>query len=135
MPIVSVPSDSRRTHSWLSVERKASRTIMKSPSSSGHQDLAVADKRRLDDARRKLLVADRDLDGIADSRRRGQACERDRALEGRRKCSARDLAVARRRANHLMRAEHTARIDKEQTEQAAVALARCKRRLPDEVAR
>src|SRR5204862_8018108 len=78
IPTVRIPSSSVRTHSWLAVYlRSAGTFISESPVVSFNEYLAVANERRLDDARRELFVADIDAHAHPwpDTHRQARKCD------------------------------------------------------------
>src|SRR5512135_1051017 len=99
MPMVTVPSGSARIHSWLSTYLRSEGTFITGLPGDGlglslDEDPAVADERRLHDARGETPVADLDVHGVAGRHARGQARERDRLSQRGRERAAGDLAFA-----------------------------------------
>src|SRR6266545_3629773 len=141
MPTVIVPSGSDRTHSWLSVYLSSAGTFIVSFSVEGSgvasvldQHFAVANERRLDDARGELLVADSHGDGLARRDACGNARQRNGSPECWRERAAGDLALAFRGRDALVAAEHAAFVDKHETHLRSPRWSD-KRRLAYEVAR
>src|SRR5262245_47110647 len=120
MPTAMLPSPSRRIHSWLAVYFRSSGTFMRTPlelfASLREQRLAVARERRLHDARRQFPVANDDAHRITLRDASGDSRQSDRAAERRSERAARDLAVARRRAHDLVRAQHAALVEQQQAD-------------------
>src|SRR5258706_7868338 len=106
MPMVSVPSVSVRTHSWLSVYLRSAGTFIGylRGSSFVHQYDAVANERRLDHSGVELPVADLHRNGVARHNAHRNTGERDRFPERGRERAAGDLAVALCRHDLLMAA-------------------------------
>src|SRR5262245_26513749 len=139
MPTVIVPSVSSRAHSWLFKKRRSFGTLLIALSgiidSQRYCDRAVAHERRPHDARGQQPPADLDLAAIG--RRGRNAREPDRALDGRRKRAARDLALADGEYDHfLVRPQDPAVLEQQADELAwrACCLLRDQRGSADEVA-
>src|SRR6187549_2086631 len=113
MPIVTVPSDSARIHSWLSAYLSSLGTF--TLLFSVDEDLAVAYERRFEDLGRKVLAAHRYFDGVAGRDARRHARERDRLADRGTERSAGRLAVATRCVHALMRAQHATAFEQQQS--------------------
>src|ERR1700719_3417398 len=94
MPIVNVPSDSLRIHSWLAVYLRLVGTFIAVLLDSREQALTVAHERWFHNASGKRLTADFHLHPFARDYTGGQPRKRNRCAERRRKCSAGDFALA-----------------------------------------
>src|SRR5438105_5079336 len=137
MPIVTVPSASRRTHSWLSVYLRSAGTFIVAPRKNHrlYEHFAVANERRLDDARVERLVAHDGLNRLADLNVERHARKRKGCAKRGRISAARDFAVAFARHNFLMRAQNAAGSDRDKADQLPARMRRGERRLADEIAR
>src|SRR5487761_1939499 len=102
IPTANVPSASLATHSCVSVYFSCSGVFMIILAPSIDQNFSVADERRLHHVRRELPAAHRHLHRRADLHAQGNARQRDRALERRRKRAAGDLALSLRGGHFLV---------------------------------
>src|SRR5687767_6625621 len=104
MPTSTVPSPRRRIHSCDLVYFRSLGTLLMTWFSR-KEGLAIANERRLHDARVEQLAADVDLDALAAGR--GHPRQADRAFERRRERAAGQLALAHARGDHfLVAAQH-----------------------------
>src|SRR5690606_16671576 len=107
MPTVTRPSSARRAHSWdLAYFRSAGTFMFFSCLFVLNQNFSVAHEGRLDHRRLQALVADLDLDRVADGAGGRQARQGDRAVHGRREGAAGDLAFALGGKDFLVGAQH-----------------------------
>src|SRR5215469_10213708 len=129
--MVSVPSDSVRIHSWLSVYLSSAGTFILAPSSN--EALAVAREGRLDDARCEPLVANLDFNTISGVDAHRHPRESDRNAKRWREAAARHLTFARRGMHLLMAAQHAPLVDQQDPDKLSLRW-RGERDFADEVA-